>query len=237
MTNQTILIDLDAILDTRLGTVSRISQGAAAAVMNNGYWERDEDNFSKLSGGEILNDEYAELYRKRDVETLKRSALTRIVDVLGPVTKALQEKQAARVEVKDICLKINIAPYEVTVAEGDEIATAMRAYVAVNTIIEVVNIPLEKLTPDNLDALCDIYIFYDYNEWFKVHGNRLLEKPIPMMTIMVPMLMANKDSVTDNDLLDKDTGMAHDPFKLHQMILAEYIGVEFQPAFVFSVIH
>lgn len=237
MTKQTILLDLDAVLDTRLGSLSQVSPDAAVAVMRNGYWEREQDNFDVLSGGLITLEQYKTAYAKRDETTLAASVLTRLVDVLGPITQELQRKQSAQVEVSEIHLLLNFYPYKLEPATVEAFLASIKVYLAVSTQVRAVSYAPADLTPVNLDKLCDLYILYDYNEWIGLHRDALAAHPIPMTTMLAPELWHSKDALKPEYIVDKETGMTRNPFRLHQMIMAEFIGLEFHPIFLFSMVH
>lgn len=236
MINQTFLIEFDACLDTRLGTLSRISSEGVMAVMNNGYWKRDTDDFEKMSGGLITNQQYKELYAIRDEETLKASMMTQLFDVIGPMTKELQFRQSRQVEIGHINVVINFYPYKLDNETREEILLSLVPFLAVNSRITDTWVSPDKLTPSVLNGMADIAIFYNYDDWFTLHIEELVKDPYPMMTAMVPMLLHNKAQLTEDLLTDPETGQQRDPFKLHSLFLAEFLGVEFQPANVFSSI-
>lgn len=236
MINQTFLIEFDACLDTRLGTLSRISTDGVLAVMKNGYWRRDTDDFEKLSGGLITNQQYKELYAARDEETLKASVVTQLFDVVGPMTKELQFRQSRQVEIGHINVIINFHPYQLDEDTRAEILLSLVPFLAVNARITDVCIPMSSLTPTVLNSLADIAIFYNYDDWFTLHNEEVVKDPYPMMTVMAPMIMHNKAQLTEDLLTDPESGQQRDPFKLHSLFLAEFLGVEFQPSTVFSSI-
>lgn len=236
MADQTILIDLDALMDTRLGALSQISTEAAVAVMKNAYWERERDDFDELSGGLITKDQFKATYAARTVETLKASVMTSLLDIIGPITKELQRKQSGGVEVQAIRVVLNAAPYQLSDEEAAAFIDVIRQYVALNAQVSLIYLPMEKRTPTNIDNLCDMYVTYDYDEWFTMHHQALAENPLPMLTFMIPALLQNPEKLKPEEMIDKETGMVKDPLKAFQMLLMEYLAIEFQPSFIFSIV-
>jgi hypothetical protein len=234
MLSQTFLIEFDACLDTRLGTLSRISQEGVMAVMRNGYWRRDTDNFEELSGGLITNEQYKEMYAKRDVETLKASVVTRLFDLIGPMSKELMRRQAEQVEIGEIIVKVNFYPYVLPDEDKQLILDLLATMMAIVTKFKHCYIPIDQLTPRTIDRLADIYIMYNYDEWFTLHHESFKTEHYPMMAVMVPKIMHNKEQLTEELKIDPETGQERDPWHLHQLILAEYLSVDFQPAFIYS---
>jgi hypothetical protein len=236
MISQTFLIELDACLDTRLGTLSQISHDGVMAVMRNGYWGRDTDDFETLSGGLITNEQFAAKYATRDVETLKASMMTQLFDVIGPMTKELQRQQSMQVEIGDINVVINFFPYQLDDDVKRTLLDAMTPYLAINTRLKAAYIPLTQLHPTDIEGLADIAIIYHYNDWMTHWLNELPANKIPMMTMMVPKLLHNKAAMTEDIIRDPETGELRDPFELHTLVMAEFLAIEFQPVNVFSSI-
>jgi hypothetical protein len=236
MISQTFLIDLDACMDTRLGALSQISLEGVTAIMRNKYWSRDTDDFELMSGGLITNAQFAAQYAIRDKETLKASMMTQLFSVLGPMTKELQYRQSQKVEIGTINVIINFWPYALDDDEKKMLMDAMSIYLAINVRISSAYIPPDHLTPKELDGLADIAIMYGYNDWLTLHLEELVKSRIPMMTIMGPQILYNKQILTEELLNDPETGERRDPFKVHSLIMAEFLAVEFQSSSVFSSI-
>lgn len=237
MQDQTILIDLDALVDTRLPVLSSLSPEGAATIMKNGYWDRQRDDFDEMSGGLIDLAAYKAAYAARDKETLKGAILTTLLHLVGPMTQELQRRQASKIEIGEIHLLVNIWPYKLEDYEVEEYLNVIRHYVALSCKVNAVNASIEDLTPQALDKLADIYMTYNYDEWMTTHGEELRTNPLPMMTILTPAIMHNPEKLSKEELTDMKTGMEFNPFKLHQDVMSEFIGIEFHPAFVFSMVH
>lgn len=237
MNKQTLLIDLDALVDTRLGTLSKISSDITAEIMTNGYWDRMRDDFDVLSQNKIDINEYKRLYAERDVETLVNSIMTAALTLIGPMTQELQKRATRGVDVGEIEVLINFAPYKLERELIDEYVEVIRNYLAITCKVSATFLPVAELNPLKLDQVADIWITYAYDEWMTLHNEALLTNRIPMMTILAPALMHNPDKLTKEELTDIRTGEEFNPFKLHQDIMAEFIGIEFHPSFVFSMVH
>ncbi len=66
---EVILIELDALLDTRLGTISLMDEALARKMLDLDYPNRISDEFNLLSD-EIDMSVYNRAYADRDIETL-----------------------------------------------------------------------------------------------------------------------------------------------------------------------
>jgi len=233
MNDQRILIELDCLLDTRLGTLSKLSQQAAANAMNNDLWVRETDDFQTLSNGLVTNEAYKTTYALRDVETLARSFLTNIVDYLGNLTRTLQHNATDGIDVKDIYLTINTNRYDLTNEEIGLMIEGLRPHVALTTQINAVKYTIDQLTPGLLNANYDSYILYDFDEWDKRHREQLMKNPMPEFSIVAPRLHFTGKVPDPSDLVSD--GQTVDPFRLTQLIFMERLDLEFLPVFFYSV--
>ena len=74
-----LLIDLDSLFDTRLGTLILNNYNDLVNIFNaNKYHIRLDDSFNKM----INKDEFYANYAKRNKETLANSTLTLCIDIL-----------------------------------------------------------------------------------------------------------------------------------------------------------
>lgn len=239
MIDQTILVDLDAILDTRLATMSKIDvEAAIKAVADDRYRNRLRDDWDIITEGRVSKERFKEEYARRDVETLKRAMMTPMVKLVAGMTKAIQWRAAAQVDVRSITLLINTWPYVDLNKEQLEMYVAcMSMYCAASTQIRTVCLSLEDLTPKRLDKTTDIWVTYAYDEWLTLHLKGLAENPIWETTLLTAQIMHNPVALKEEDLSNKETGEVYDPFVMHQAAMAEFIGIEFHPALAFSMVH
>lgn len=235
MTKQRILVDLDALQDTRLGTLARIDPQAIRA-MGDDYWTRDSDNFEKLTGGKITNAQFQTLYKARDVETLKHSIATGTVHYLGLCTRTLQSMSTGPEQIEEITVTVNLHPYALTEGEQQSLLEGLQTFLALSTKVEAIFKATPDLSPEYLDQYYDAYILYDFNEWDSYHRTSLIRHPIREFTLMAPALFLTGKEPTPEELCDED-GRFYDPFKIVQMALYEWVILEHFPSGMFSMLH
>lgn len=235
MTSQTILVCLDALLDTRLGAVSQVSQAAAAKLLETDYWGRMVDDFEGMSGGLITNEAYKEAWKNRDVETLQSSALTNMHNMLGTITRSLQSRMARGLEVESVNVVINMYPYRLNIIEQEALVGALRPYVALETTVRTTYLEFEELTPMRLNAEFDAWVMYDFNEWLALHHADLLNNRIPAFTMYVPQLFWT-GKVPSQEECRHSSGQMMDPFKLLEMTFMEFLGLDIVTALAYSLI-
>jgi len=235
MTSQTILVCLDTLLDTRLGAVSQVSQAAAAKLLEKDYWGRMVDDFEGMSGGLITNEAYKEAWKNRDVVTLQSSALTNMHNMLGTITRSLQCRQSRGLEVESINVVINMFPYRLNIIEQETLVEALRPYVALETTVRTTYLEFEELTPSRLNAEFDAWVMYDFNEWLALHHTDLLNNRIPAFTMYIPQLFWTGKVPTQQECMHS-SGQAMDPFKLMEMTMMEFLGLDIVTALAYSIV-
>src|SRR5690606_11691311 len=123
---QTILLDLDVLLDTRLATLLLMDRQVMSYFEKpEMYWHRTSDNFEQLTKGKILNADFEARYAARDVTTLQHSVLTNMVFPLGDLTRRLQGERGTGLDIEEIRVIINCWPYKLSQEERDALADAV----------------------------------------------------------------------------------------------------------------
>lgn len=235
MADQNILVDLDTILDTRLGALSLVSGEAAGAVLETDYWNRPNDDFEQQIPGKVTNAQYLEIYNNRNFDVLRNSLLTNMVHILGEMTRTLQTRQIRQLDVGRITLTLNVWPYELEPHEYEVFAEAIRPYVALNTHVDVVNLPLDRATPSLLLSEYAAWITYDLDAWLLKHGEALRTNPIPEFTLITPKIFFTRRLPTEEELRESETNV-FDPFKVVELGLLEWVAIEFREVGFFSLI-
>lgn len=198
-----ILVDLDVLLDTRLGVIRYIDAEAASYVVsNNEYWLRENDDWFKLTNGRITNEQFKEVYAKRgeySSEILNASVLSNIIPFL---MRVLAEDNINRLDNMgnpddEVGITVNYWPYDLPGETIEELKDIVREYYG-NIPVEVVSYSLETLEPKFLDALCSMYLTYSMHDWLYTHylalskvlmpdfnfiGPKLFEKDVSQLTI------------------------------------------------------
>lgn len=235
MARQNILVELDALLDTRMGTLARIDP-KLPTLIGDAYWRRQSDDFEALSNGVVTNERFRELYRQRDKTTLANSIVSNVVHLLGVMTRALQCKKTTADQIDEIIVTVNYHPYQFTDAEKTELQKAMYGFLALSAKVELINQPVKEITPTVLRDQYDAYILYDYNEWDGYHRATLMRQPMHDMTLICPELYLVGRVPTEDDLKGPD-GETYDPFKVVALAMMEWVIIEHHPASMFSMCH
>lgn len=238
-----IYIELDCLLDTRLGTVGLLSTTAARELLlSNCYLERQSDVFDSV--GTLA---YRNLYRDRDVKTLRNSVLTGLIDqhVRGLLKQLLYQAMTQPTHDR-IVFDINIFPYSLSEEEKEELSRVIEFRLHGGTEaspverslvkVEVVNLRPELLTPAHCRAKYGAMYMYDVGPWLGVQYEALKSLRIPEILVYAPRIYHGKIPSTAEveelrQLLRID---ASDPFTLTEMQLSPIAGVRMLPASYFS---
>ena len=235
MSEQKILIDIDAIFDTRLGTIARLDPAAADTLVNtptmfSAYQSRAKDDWVTLTDGAITNDAFNAAYRVRDIDTLKASAITNYGTLLQGIINDLETKMIHTPLVSSVELHINTYPYVFDDAELDMLKLCASEYTGLLTEIKTVVYPPEMLKPHLLDKNYAVYITYNFNDWFGHHHVNLLNYRMPQFTFLAAALYVT--TPTEADLME--TGVVHLPLAVEHTF-SEWCSVILSPASFFSL--
>lgn len=228
-----ILVDLDALLDTRLGTMHLIDPDKAKAlVVDDRYYLRLKDDFSDIVGVDAAT--FAEHYAKRDVSTLQHSVVTNIAFVLAELVHKLEVRRSEIPNAPKPMVQLNIWPYQLNDHEREMMTNAVLCFSGIETRVDVVTIPPERLTMTMLRKSYAMVIMYDYVTWTRLHMTEMQSVQAPTVTLFVPALAAG-DIPTSEQLEDMGINGRVDPFRLMEIAFAETIGLDAMPAYQFSI--
>lgn len=199
-----VLVELDALLDTRLALVSVIDQAAAVRlVTSDDYYKRQSDDLSVLSN--IPHDQYQTAWAQRTADILPHSIKTHIPILLNELINRLevQEENTPDAEIPE--LEINVWPYvDLTEQEREQIGLAVLVHAGIQTVPSVVCIDPKHLTPQLLKRRYSGLILYNFRDWLIHHIEHFSRCICPDLTILAPALFNGevveaKDVITDPD--------------------------------------
>ncbi|AAL83048.1 hypothetical protein FDI90_gp225 [Pseudomonas phage PA7] len=234
-----ILIDLDSLLDTRLGTIRLLNKDAANKLVTNGqvYWHREMDDWTKLTDGLVTNEQFVEAYSKRGGEntadTINSSIFTGIIPfIIQLIAQSDLNRLDGIVNANfETCLEVNIWPYELTPDAQDELLYCLHKYIGDHIQITLINTQLTDLTCSRLNSIYSMAIMYNFGEWCKTHVLELGQVLMPDFTIIGPKLFEKDVSelaVEDKQFIIMDFQLKHKLNIDFDFIDAEYFSM-FKP--------
>jgi hypothetical protein len=187
------LIELDVILDTRMGTIASYGHEALTKNVVPSYFVRQTDNF-KL-------DDYKERYKNRDKTTLGNSVRTPFLEnVVLPFIDDRNKSMLSGPEASVPRLIINTFPYVLTDEEINIIARSVAAVTQKLCEIQVVYWSYSDITPAMLKKEFVAMALYDYVEWIEVHsrGKEKLTSTCPDVALFGPEIVLEEFDPKDN---------------------------------------
>lgn len=237
---RTILVELDCLLDTRLGTVNRLSaQLAEQLAKSDAYYSRESDTFDGLD-----DEQYRALYAKRDRETLRHSAPSEGFAFVGGLAGLLREKQLElnAPERGEVRIAVNLFPYDLSESERAEIGRALAVRFRGAAPVEVVYIPHSALTPAVVRTQYPMLVMYEYDPWLSLHYDvdpkdvrvaELMEKLLLDVTLFSPAIYYRTppDAGTLKHVMQKS---AH-PLLETEMLVNMLVGLNLVDVALFSL--
>jgi len=232
------LIELDVLLDTRLGTVALMGNELAQSLLTDAYANRISDELWLLNPS-IDKDIYKRAYADRDLDTLYYSAPTDATVFLNQlINERIRAANKNDAQVHGVEITINMYPYRIT--EGtqqdwiDNITTSLRLDKAVTLgYYEPAMLTTEFIASNGWTVL----VMYDVATWVKeAFSPQKTPRPIPRTIVIAPSLLSSVESVKKEMEITPPTKERINPFHALQMFMADVVGFKFIPTADFSLI-
>lgn len=236
---QRLLVELDALLDTRLATVSMVNPDAAIAVMDDTYRERQFDVFSYLYP-EFDDAAYLQRYARRNWETLKNARPTVMAFILAGICQRMgAEIATGSPTLTSAEVHINCYPYDLTGEEQDLICVAVQKRCGFDIRVTAVFIPhyelnTHRIAGDEYSAL----ILYNFKDWFECVFAKPDPPPreIPSVTVYAPLLYQSKEALAESIVHAEEVEECKDPHVALRAVMSNIIGLDFSNVDQFSIV-
>lgn len=226
-----LLVELDTLLDTRLGTLLKMDPTIIDKVLSDGYRDRVEDNWTSYG---INMEDYQRLYEQRDEETLKRSRPTHAIAMLARVVEAIMEESVKSPEISGVSIDLNFHPYRLSKEIVAEIVETVRFQLNDTVDITAVILSNETLTPEYIDLHYDAIVLYDFNAWIVEHAEALKERQIPTVVFMTPAIYRNQVDTEGAYIEELKTKVS--AFAALEMVMTQYLHLQMNDTRYFSLI-
>ena len=235
-----IMIDVDAMIDTRLGTIDKLyGSEVTASLLTQRYLTRPTDEFHLLNPA-INTEEYRKAFEKRDVECVGRGMPTNLMSDFGAMLDAhLDEILGQNPENKRIKIELNVAPYDFNNEEKQDLADCFREWTGTPFDINVIDIPVEQMTMSLIASRKWSAIFtYDFDRFqyytFVKNARPGIDVGNPQVSLFVPRIAASIENLKDSQNLVLPNGNSLDTFDFLRVHYGPLIGLEFIDAYKFS---
>lgn len=228
-----VYAELDALLDTRLGTLARMGDHVAEAVLlSESYHKRDCDVFAGVD-----MQVYRDLYSKRDVETLKFSRATKAVFLLNSLVRYLKEQATVRPYHESAKVVINTFPYVLSVEEEAELGKVIVTWISGLAPVELVHMRPQELSPLYVrQQSYSSLLMYEYDPWMSLHFGPTTKQatPIQDVSIFAPAIFF-ADKPSDKELQQVIKRAAH-PLQAVEILGRSLVGLNLIDVEYFSII-
>lgn len=229
MATHRVLVDLDCLLDTRLGLLAQ-HKGVVAeqVVQNRQYHERQRDEFPGVSF-----EQFKALVKQRNVETLKLSVLTNIFEFLHLVVMSRLQECNEHNEVFSMEVVVNTYPYDLSSAESDAIVQIVAAKLAETVTVKAVRHADGFLTPKYCKDNFQVMVRYWWEEWLACQMKNFEIAAMPQVTVFVPALY---EKLPTHEDLQECERMQVKPFQASEKALAPLFALRIIDARLFSIV-
>jgi len=225
----TIYVELDVLLDTRLGTVARLDEEAAKSLLEKDYHTRESDIFKGVN-----NEEYISLYSKRDTVTLAHSAITESIILIRHLLGVYGRQLINHPLRGELKLTVNTYPYVLTEEELSEIGLAVKEWIQDLARVEIVTIPTKDLTPAHCKRAYNVMMIYDHPGWMNTHTEAFNTTLLPEVTLFAPAIYF-KPPPTKEEVMKHIQELMH-PMEALEKLASPIINLTLIDVKYFSVI-
>lgn len=225
-----IMVQLDALLDTRLGTLARINPDGVEPLIRAGYCDRKIDSFAGYD-----STLYKQMYETRDIETLMSSVETGVFLFLRQMVDMLDEQTIVRPYHTGVEVVVNCYPYLLSEENKVTIANTVDYWIKGMAPVKVVTIADKDLTPELCKGQFSAMIMYHFAEWFKMHVQTMVVTRLIDITLYVPDLLASANENTYQDDLEKFTKTIAPPELALDWLSKMLIGLQIVKVKLFSI--
>ena len=240
-----IMVCLDAILDTRLGTIAKLFPEVVGAIENSPkYYLRKEDRWDGIDK-RLNNSQLVLNYQTRNLDTIRKSQLTMVSRMILELFNELGTKiSTSDPNIGSFYLVINFYPYvlseDVKIGIAKHLTTQLGC---VGVAVGAVDKPWKELGPDFLKENNIKYWYcYHYEEWlrenFEPVGTEKVEQDVdakgcPEVKMFAPKIAQDQKAV--DDFLASITDCPYtDQFDLTRSVTSNLINFNFAPVSFFS---
>lgn len=228
---QRILVDMDALLDTRLGVLMQMDHGETALTL--GYRTRTSDRWAEM-GLTVDQADYDRRYQARDVMTLAASRPTNVAYLLNQITEYLSQLRLNAPMYETCEVIINTYPYHLDDETQKAICLSVGSWISMESSVSCIRRSAREVSPSWLLENAEGYVVYDFNHWLTQNEKALGSTRLPRNLILAPSLYWNE--TPESDQVEVDELGKVNPFAALELALVEYLGLHFQPVAYFSLI-
>lgn len=234
---QRLLVELDSLIDTRLGTVKRFWGDKINDDTLDEYHRRDHIRIWDIFG--IEKDAYEKAYAERDILTLKESFGTLMSEMLRSIITTSIMKAESNPHISQVEVTLNSAPYDLDEDTKAVFLEVLRDLLLIGKVrmIKEITTKVSKVDIANMSA-ADIrkeyegVIMYDLAGWLSTANQLTADNPAPTLTIYYASLLSDDSEENRRKVTEENTN----PFKETKRACAQFFTAEGLDAELFNII-
>ena len=237
-----IMIDLDAVLDTRVGALFDIDAVEALSILDHGFRDRKSDTLDGFKTT-ITNEQFHEAYENRGIHTLQVSRPTEMPAILcGETARLMMVASRGGEPLEDYCVILNVYPYVLSEIQTYEMAEALKELLGKGIPVRTINLPVGSSRLDYL-KMRDItdYITYDIKGWIEREFQDCTNPEDfvfePNISVWGPKLMISDTGLEKvrNELPDLNDN--DNPFDILKVIYGPFVNINWMEVRDFSLVN
>jgi hypothetical protein len=226
-----IYVDLDVLLDTRMGTLALFGQDIAINVLQSGYHQRDHDNFKGVD-----REAYRKAYKERDVETLGRSYPTNAFKMITHFLTLMNHQTSLRPDINEPGIEVNIWPYKLDVEDAAVFEQCIRSYFRETQRVIMINKAPKDISMADVKASYKFMMKYEFAEWLEAIAEELQTVTAPEVMLYSPAIY-HVEVPTQKQLAEMRRAIPPmHPFEASQFEVRPFIGLSYLDAEHFSLL-
>lgn len=231
METNKIYIDIQSLFDIRQGTLCLLHEDKeqlANYLVSEDYNFREIDIFPNT-----LEQVYAIKESQGDIEILKNSTITYLLNVLKSKVSNIEKRNAHFNEKKAIEIIVNTYPFILYESLVEDFQNLLFYKLGKEALISVIRMPPKEVSPYFIKTSSVITAFiYDYTTWMNEHSQTLTTQKLPDTLIYFPTLYKHLPTQEDKEHIKK-LGFK-DVFSYTEFITSPACNISYLPIVFYS---
>lgn len=227
---ETILVDLDSLLDTRLSLLTNLLDDNDLESVLDVYFNRITNDFSPYITYEDFNTEYL----NRTNTVLPNAVMTSVLLMIRDYVNGILSNTHTSTVVTVPKIILNIHPYDLSKDTINHLIKGIIFHTDEKIDITVVSMPDKDITLKYLYANISTYIRYDYYNWLDSldKDSLSIDDSCPDVQLITPSYLPIK-AKDINNIFYKD-GQSIDPFNIFSISMRYLINIQFTKRSLFN---
>lgn len=225
MISKSIYVDLDCLLDTRLGTLITIDKSIAFDISKTkDYYLRQTDTFTHKEKGTLDKTLFKKIQDTFTSTVYKNSTATRLDVFIADFIKSILDHQIEE-QVSDVKLVINCNYSGLSNEEASRIAIAVQKRLADFAECKSVFISYDLMSPKFMKDNFVAAIIYNPHDWLSSQSENLKKDKLSEFSLYTPRLYHLREMTAEEKRNAEQQKV--DVFASLRTVLAPYIKLEF----------